>query len=133
MSRRPTLAELLGVPREAAADPQREVTPAELLALSAERTLHVRLRLAAWREGWRACAETFAASEYARGRADADAEWMAALAPARAAAGRAATLPTFAELERRRWGPGGRAHFADPRPADHRGGPIAHDARDGAA
>ena len=26
-----------------------------------------------------------------------------------------------AELEQRRWGPGGRAHFADPRPGDFRG------------
>jgi len=29
--------------------------------------------------------------------------------------------PTFAELETRRWGPGGRAHFADPRPGDFPG------------
>jgi hypothetical protein len=27
--------------------------------------------------------------------------------------------PTFAELEARRWGPGGRAHFGDPRPGDY--------------
>jgi hypothetical protein len=27
----------------------------------------------------------------------------------------------FAELEERRWGPGGRAHFADPRPGDFPG------------
>ena len=26
--------------------------------------------------------------------------------------------PSHAELEQRRWGPGGRAHFADPRPGD---------------
>ena len=26
--------------------------------------------------------------------------------------------PKYAELERRRWGPDGRAHFADPRPGD---------------
>jgi len=29
--------------------------------------------------------------------------------------------PTLAELETRRWGPGGRAHFADPRPGDFPG------------
>ena len=29
--------------------------------------------------------------------------------------------PTFAELELRRWGPGGRAHFGDPRPGDFPG------------
>jgi len=27
----------------------------------------------------------------------------------------------FAELEERRWGPGGREHFADPRPGDYPG------------
>jgi hypothetical protein len=29
--------------------------------------------------------------------------------------------PTLAELEALRWGPGGRAHFGDPRPGDYRG------------
>ena len=29
--------------------------------------------------------------------------------------------PSFAELEEKRWGPGGRAHFADPRPGDYPG------------
>lgn len=29
--------------------------------------------------------------------------------------------PSFAELEERRWGPGGRARFADPRPGDFPG------------
>jgi hypothetical protein len=29
--------------------------------------------------------------------------------------------PSHAELEERRWGPGGRAHFADPRPGDFPG------------
>lgn len=29
--------------------------------------------------------------------------------------------PSRAELEERRWGPGGRAHFADPRPGDYPG------------
>jgi hypothetical protein len=33
--------------------------------------------------------------------------------------------PTHVELERRRWGAGGRAHFADPRPGDYLGGPVA--------
>jgi hypothetical protein len=28
---------------------------------------------------------------------------------------------SHAELEKRRWGPGGRAHFADPRPGDFPG------------
>ena len=29
--------------------------------------------------------------------------------------------PSHAELEEKRWGPGGRAHFADPRPGDFPG------------
>ena len=29
--------------------------------------------------------------------------------------------PDLAELEERRWGPGGRAHFGDPRPGDFPG------------
>lgn len=28
--------------------------------------------------------------------------------------------PTYAELEERRWGPGGREHFGDPGPGDRR-------------
>lgn len=30
-----------------------------------------------------------------------------------------------AALEEARWGPGGREHFADPRPGDYQGGPVA--------
>jgi hypothetical protein len=30
-----------------------------------------------------------------------------------------APRPSHAELEEKRWGPGGRAHFADPRPGDY--------------
>ena len=37
--------------------------------------------------------------------------------------------PAYAELERRRYGPGGREHFGDPRPGDFRGtGDIARPA-----
>ena len=32
-----------------------------------------------------------------------------------------ASGPSHAELEERRWGPGGREHFGDPRPGDYRG------------
>jgi len=31
---------------------------------------------------------------------------------------------TQAELEELRWGPAGREHFGDPRPADYMGGPV---------
>jgi hypothetical protein len=33
---------------------------------------------------------------------------------------------SHAELEQRRWGPGGRAHFADPRPGDFPGRAPSH-------
>ena len=32
--------------------------------------------------------------------------------------------PSHAELEEKRWGPGGRAHFGDPRPGDYPGRPA---------
>lgn len=32
-----------------------------------------------------------------------------------------AERPTHAELEERRWGPGGREHYGDPRPGDYPG------------
>ena len=32
--------------------------------------------------------------------------------------------PAFAELELRRWGPGGRARFGDAREGDYMGGPV---------
>ena len=37
------------------------------------------------------------------------------------AAGAVTDGPARAELEERRWGPGGRAHFADPKPGDFPG------------
>jgi hypothetical protein len=33
--------------------------------------------------------------------------------------------PDLAEIDERRWGPGGREHFADPRPGDFPGRPSA--------
>jgi hypothetical protein len=55
---------------------------------------------------------------YELGRRDAEAEnaeaWRRIAAPV--AHGR-----SFAEIEERRWGPGGREHFADPRPGDFPG------------
>jgi hypothetical protein len=36
--------------------------------------------------------------------------------------------PMFAELERKRWGPDGREHFADPRPGDFPGRGAATEA-----
>ena len=54
---------------------------------------------------------------YEAGRRDAEAEmadrWSRVAAPVRG--------PDLEEIEARRWGPGGRAHFADPRPGDFPG------------
>jgi hypothetical protein len=62
---------------------------------------------------------------YEAGRRDAEADmadqWARAAAPV--SRGR-----SFAELEERRWGPGGREHFADARPGDFRGRAAQHEA-----
>jgi hypothetical protein len=54
---------------------------------------------------------------YEAGRRDAEADmaaqWSRVTAVVRG--------PDLDELEARRWGPGGRAHFADPRPGDFPG------------
>ena len=56
---------------------------------------------------------------YEAGRRDAEAEM--AQAWAEAADPVAHGGPAFADLEECRWGPGGREHFADPRPGDYPG------------
>lgn len=56
---------------------------------------------------------------YQAGRRDAEAQgYVRAIADVKAAQH---GLVRDAELEARRWGPGGRAHFADPRPGDFPG------------
>ena len=54
---------------------------------------------------------------YEAGRRDAEAEmaaqWSRVTAPVRG--------PDLDEIAARRWGPGGRAHFGDPRPGDYPG------------
>jgi hypothetical protein len=57
--------------------------------------------------------EMFAAG-YAAAEADMDARWNRI---ARAAV----RGPSHAEMEVKRWGPGGREHFGDPRPGDYPG------------
>jgi hypothetical protein len=54
---------------------------------------------------------------YAVGRRDAEAEMAAQWARVTAVV----RGPDLAEIDERRWGPGGRAHFADPRPGDFPG------------
>ena len=60
-------------------------------------------------------ASEMAAAAYERGRADG---YVQAAADIKAVQH---GLVLDAELEARRWGPGGRAHFADPRPGDFPG------------
>lgn len=82
---------------------------AALLTLSRERDLWLRRLLDAERAAYRA--------GYRDGRTDeqrdADRAWSA-----QPPAPPVPTGPTFAELEARRWDPGGRGHYGDPRPGD---------------
>jgi hypothetical protein len=75
------------------------------------------LGLAAELAGW-AAADAWAAG-VRRGRelegSERDAAWNAIAAPI-------ARSELAGETEAKRWGPGGRAHFADPRPGDFPGG-----------
>jgi len=62
---------------------------------------------------------------YAAGRRDAEAEmaerWRHVTAPV-------VHGMSHAELKGRRWGPGGRSHFADPRPGDFPGRGVEQEA-----
>ncbi len=60
-------------------------------------------------------AREMAAAAYERGRVDG---YLQAIADVKAVQH---GLVLDAELEARRWGPGGRAHFGDPRPGDFPG------------
>jgi hypothetical protein len=91
---------------------------AGLLALSDERDRWLRRLLAAERAAFHRGAEYGWRLGYEASCRDQEAAW-------RAVAGRVArgaSNPTFAELELRRWGPGGREHFGDPRPDDRHPG-----------
>ena len=55
---------------------------------------------------------------YEAGRRDTEADMARCWAEAARSVTRGVS---HAELEQRRWGPGGRAHFADPRPGDFHG------------
>jgi hypothetical protein len=80
----------------------------------------LRLRLAAYREGYQAGHERGYQSGYAACDSELRRSWYAATHPI------AVSGVPHEELERRRWGPGGRAGAGDPRPGDYPG-------RDGAA
>lgn len=73
---------------------------------------------ALWRalaDGYRAGLEHGHAIGYADAEADMEAAWHAVADPV------ARGGPKHAELAERRWGPGGREHFGDPRPGDFPG------------
>jgi len=70
------------------------------LRLSAERDMWLRRVLAAWREGYQAALDDAVVSSLLRA-------WPAP-----------GHVP---DIEKRRWGPGGRGRFADPRPGDYPG------------
>ncbi|MGH3254843.1 MAG: hypothetical protein ACRDOU_05440 [Streptosporangiaceae bacterium] len=91
----------------------------EFLELSDERDCWHKLLVTAQREAFDRGRATGRREGYSRGRADETRDWMDALRPARAQI--AARGPAHAELDLKRWGPGGRQHFADPRQGDYPG------------
>ena len=84
----------------------------DLLAYSDLMDATLRLRLAAWREGYSAGYERGVRDGRAQAEAD-DEAWWRELARQVAHGG-----PSYAELERRRYGPGGRLSWIRPRPGD---------------
>jgi len=91
------------------------MTPAEFLALSGERDLARRLRHGYWAEGYRLGRERGWREGYEQAAADLGRDWQAFTRPT------AQRLAAEHGLMLRRWGPGGREHFGDPRPGDFPG------------
>lgn len=90
---------------------------AAVLALSDERDLWQRAALARDRAAyWRGRQDGITEGR-ASEAAERDADWHRIAS----ATVKLCLSPDHAELERRRWGPGGRAHFGDPRPGDYQG------------
>lgn len=87
---------------------------AVVLALSDERDIWLRRLLDAERDAYRAGHDQGHAAGYAAGYEQAVRDW-------KVTAGLLPGGPAYAELERRRYGPGGRERFADPRPGDFPG------------
>ena len=88
--------------------PREAIEAAELAA--AETAYHHQLAREMSRAGQRAGLQ----AGYRQADADRAARWAEIARPVVHGIG-------YAELEGRRWGPGGRAHFADPRPGDFPG------------
>ena len=91
---------------------------ASLLALSDERDQWMRCQLAAWREAYRLGRLDGIEEGRALEAAERDGFW-------RNLGRRLAAQPSFAELERRRWGPGGRERFGELQPGDYPGREVA--------
>ena len=91
------------------------LTRTQWLALSDERALARRLQHGFWAEGYQLGRERGRREGYEASEADMAAQWREIASPV------ARGGLSYAELERRRYGPGGRAHFGDPRPGDYPG------------
>jgi hypothetical protein len=106
-----------GVPSPRPAEPPVPLSAAlaELLELSNERDVWMERLGDEYRLGWKL---GYAAGVDAGRRLEAaerDEAWNCIARPIVRGG------PSHAELERRRWGPGGREHFGDPRPGDYPG------------
>ena len=89
------------------------MSSADLLELSDERDRWLQRLLYAERAAYElGLAEGYRAG-FERGARVAETDFPSAIKPLDG--------PTLAELELLRWGPGGREHFADPRPGDYKG------------
>lgn len=86
----------------------------DLLAYSDLMDLTLRLRLAAYRQGHEDGRQLGYDEGYTAAVAESEAAWYAAAHPV------AAGVP-HDELERRRWGPGGRLRFGEKREGDYPG------------
>ncbi len=98
-----------------------------LLDLSDERDQWMRRVLAAWREGYatgRRSMDDAVTTAYIDGllrRKGIEHEHIRALT------GGTDRVDLWQDQQKRTWGPGGREHFADPKPGDYMGGPVAWD------
>jgi hypothetical protein len=87
------------------------VTPREAIEAASNVEAEVRYRLQFAREMYEAGRQ----AGYRQAQAEEEARWR------NAPKTRVPDGPAYAELEERRWGPGGREHFADTRPGDFPG------------
>lgn len=71
----------------------------------------------AWEQGYRTGYPAGHDVGYGKAHGEMERAWSAVAQYVRGYA----SVPAFAELEVRRWGPGGRAHASDPRPGDFPG------------